>query len=160
EIGELGGGPISIPVFSDVADAKVRLQISQSATLTRSAFAGLLDISNHSGSPLQNVHVDLTFTDANGNDATSAFFVAAPELTGFSGDGQIDVASGQGPEIAGGNGSVHWVFIPTVGAAPNVPTVYNIGGSFSYDDSEGHHITMPMFPATITVFPDAHFVLN
>ena len=68
----------TIPVFVDVADAKVRLQISQQAVITRNAFDGVLDITNNSGGPLNNVHVNLTFTDLQGNDASAAFFSPSP----------------------------------------------------------------------------------
>jgi hypothetical protein len=155
-----GGGPITIPVDVDIADAKVRLQITQSAVLTRNAFDGVLDVTNNSGAPLTNVHVNLTFTDTQGNDAAAAFFYQSPVLSGFSGSGDITATTGTGPSINGSDGNVNYLFIPTVSAAPKAPTVYNIGGSFSYDDAQGNLVTVPMFPATITVYPDAHFVLN
>ena len=136
------------------------MQISQSAVLTRNAFDGLLDITNNSGSPLKNMYVNLTFTDAQGNDAAAAFFYQSPTLTGFDGGGDIDSPTGEGPTSPAAQGPWNISSSPRNRPRPRPPTVYNIGGTFSYDDAQGDRVTMMMFPATITVYPDAHFVLN
>ena len=139
---------------------KVRLQISQSAVLTRNAFDGVLDITNNSGTPLNNVHVNLTFTDTQGNDASAAFFSPSPQLAASAAAGISALPAAPGPNLAGSEGVASYLFIPTDSAVPTAPTVYDIGGSFSYDDAQGNRVTMPIFPATISVYPDAHFVLN
>ena len=44
---------------------------------------------------------------------------------------------------------------------PNAPTQYNIGGTLEYvDPQSGNEVTTPLFPSTITVYPQANLVLN
>ena len=156
-----GGSSDPIPVVTNIADAKVRLSIDQSAVMTRAAFHGKMDLTNDSGAALHDVHVNLSFTDAQGNDASSAFFYQSPVVSGFSGAGDItSTLDGMGLDLAGTDGLVQYLFIPTNSAAPLAPTVYNIGGTLSYEDEGGSEVNIPMIAATITVYPDAHFVLN
>jgi len=135
--------------------ASIKMQIDQTVTLTREAFAGTLDISNNESGPLTSVQVQLQFTDANGNPAASAFFTETPTLTGLT------AVDGTGVLAAGSQGSVQYTFIPTDTAATNGPTVYNIGGTLSYVvPGSGNEVSVPIYPATITVYPQAELQLN
>lgn len=150
--GEAFSGGVTVPaVQTEVADAKVKIEIDQHAVLTRTAFNGTLDIANSGSDPLGNVQVNIKITDSAGNDATDKFFFNPPTLSGFTSDGGI------APNT---DGLAKFLFIPTNDAAPDAATVYNIGGSFTYTNAAGEQVTVPMFPATITVYPEAHFALN
>ena len=140
-----------VPIQTEIADAKVTIEIDQSAVLTRTAFGGTLDISNTGSTPLANVQMNIHITDDAGNDATSDFFFNPPTLSGFNASGGID---------PGTDGTAKFLFVPTDNAAMTAATDYHIGGSFSYTDAAGEVVTVPIFPATITVYPQAHLVLN
>ena len=61
--------------------ATIKLQIDQTATLTRSAFSGTLSITNSEGTgAMTNVVMDINITDAQGNPANGEFFVSSPSL--------------------------------------------------------------------------------
>ena len=99
------------------------------------------------GSQLQSVNIAVNIRDTNGLDAKAVFGVRSPSLAGFT---AID---GTGV-LAGSTGKIEWTIIPTRDAAPLVPTAYSISGQISYI-KDGMHLTIPLYPATITVFPEA-----
>ena len=57
-------------------------------------------------------------------------------------------------------GTISFTFIPDDSAAANGPTQYMIGGTFGFTDPSGGAVTVPVFPATITVDPQAELQLN
>ena len=62
--------------------ATVKLQINQTATLTRAAFSGTLSITNSEGTgSLTNVVMDILITDAKGNSANGEFFISSPNYS-------------------------------------------------------------------------------
>ncbi|MDB5330318.1 MAG: hypothetical protein JWP03_1469, partial [Phycisphaerales bacterium] len=137
--------------------ASIKLEIDQTATLTRSAFNGTLQITNHETSgPLSNIQLDIHVTDANGNPVNGKFFVSSPTL-----GGQLTGVDGTGSIPVGGSGSVSYIFIPTEDAAPVTPSLYFIGGTFSYlDPDSGSEVVTPIYPSAITVYPQAKLQLN
>ena len=138
------------------ACATIKLQIDQKVTLTRAAFDGVLQIVNgESAGPLDHVKVNINITDADGNPANDKFFFAAPTLSGLTG------VDGTGSLASGATGSADYTFIPTEDAAVDGPALYHIGGTLSYlDPDTGMLVTAPMFPATITVYPQAQLKMN
>ncbi len=139
------------------ACATVKLQIDQTAALTRSAFTGTLTITNGmSSDALQDIEVDLSVTDANGNPVAGSFYISAPTFSGG-----LTAVDGTGTLAALATGTVQYTFIPSDSAAIDGPTLYHIGGTLKYVDPDmGGEVTTPMFPATITVLPQAELKLN
>ena len=128
--------------------ARVTIQLSQSAAITRTAFRATLTIGNSPDNvPLQNLKVTLDIRDAASNPANAAFGISNPVLTGLS-----DVA-GSGTLNPGSQGTAVWTILPTRDAAPTANTKYTVGGTITYTLS-GVNITLPLFPAPITVMPD------
>ena len=138
------------------ACATVQLQIDQSATLTRSAFSGTLSITNSEGTgAMTNVVMDINITDAEGNPANGEFFVSSPTYSGA-----FSVLNGNATLPDFSTGTITFTFIPDDSAAPSAPTIYNIGGTIGFTDPSGGAVTIPVFPSTITVDPQAQLQLN
>jgi hypothetical protein len=137
--------------------ATVKLQIGQTATLTRSAFTGTLTLNNQmAADALQGVQLDLLITAANGNPVNEAFFISAPTF-----GGGLTAVDGTGSLAALSSGTVSYTFIPTDAAAPTAPALYHVGGTLRYVDPEmGGEVTTPLFPTAITVFPQAQLQIN
>ena len=134
--------------------AKVTVQFSQKASMTREAFKGTLQIFNgHESIPMEDVFVDFRIKDTLGNDCTNLFQIntlSLDQITGISGDGSLAAQT---------NGTAMVQFIPTKNAAPTHPVVYSFGGSFSFiDPFTGEGLTYPFYPVEITVnpSPDLH----
>jgi subtilase family serine protease len=127
---------------------QVRIQIDQTLTLTRSAFAATLRIENESTTdPLENVQADVIIKDAEGNVRTNLFAVQGPRATGFGG-GALGRTIGTESE-----GSLEWTLVPSRDAAPLVPTRYFVSGQFSYSVN-GTSVNVPLAPTEITVVPN------
>ncbi|HVC98811.1 MAG TPA: Ig-like domain-containing protein, partial [Pirellulales bacterium] len=147
-------------VRNDIQDAGVcatiKLQIDQTATMTRSAFTGTLTIDNseESGS-LTNVMMNITITDAEGSPANGEFFVSSPTYSGA-----FSVVNGNATLPDNATGTIQFTFIPDDKAATSGPTLYDIGGTFSFTDPSGGNVSIPVFPTTITVYPQAKLKLN
>jgi hypothetical protein len=137
--------------------ATVRLQIDQTATLSRSAFSGTLSITNgEEAGDLTNVVVNVNITDTNGNPANGEFFVSGPTY-----GGAFNVVDGSATLPVNTTGTIAFTFIPNDSAAASAPTQYDIGGAVSFTDpSTGATVTAPVFPAIITVYPQAKLQLN
>ena len=137
--------------------ATVKLEIDQTATLTRSAFTGTLTLTNLMGSDaLENVEIDLYVTDANGNPVNGVFYISSPTFTGG-----LTAVNGTTSLAAMASGTVTYTFIPTDAAAPTSPTLYHIGGTLKYVDPDmGGEVTTALFPTAITVYPQASLQLN
>ncbi len=143
--------------------ATITLQLDQSAALTRTAFVGTLSITNseetstNSGSngSLTNVVLDINIADANGNPANGQFFITSPSYSGA-----FSVVDGVATLPDNGTGTISFTFIPDDSAATAGPTIYNIGGTIGFTDPSGGAVTVPVFPAAITVEPQAELDLN
>ena len=136
--------------------ATIKLQIDQTATLTRSAFSGTLTITNSEGTgAMTNVAMDINITDAEGNPANGEFYVSSPTYSGA-----FSVVNGIATLPDDSTGTISFTFIPDDSAAANGPTEYMIGGTIGFTDPSGGAVTIPVFPSTITVDPQAELQLN
>lgn len=128
--------------------ARVKIELSQSVAITRTAFRATLTIGNSKiNVPLKNVKVTLDVRDLSGTPSNLKFGISNPVLTGISdvaGTGTID----PGVQVSG-----VWTLLPTRDAAPNADTKYTVGGTIEYTQ-DGTHVSLPLFPAPITVMPD------
>lgn len=137
----------------DAICATVRLQLDQEVTISRTAFRAQLDVNNGTDFTLENFFAQLEIKDEMGEVATQLWGIPEPELTGITsiaGDGLIPPLS---------SGSAVWTLIPSRDAAPTRETRYTVGGMFSYVQ-DGEPVTVPLFPVTITVLPDASLVVK
>ena len=64
----------------------------------------------------------------------------------------LNAVDGTGMLANGASGSGTWTIVPATNAAPQVPTQFTVGGSFSYI-LNGEPVTVPLFPVPITVLP-------
>ena len=136
--------------------AKVKMQIDQKAVMTRTAFLGTLQINNgNTTTTIEGVRVDLDIRDGNGTAANDKFGISGPELSGLT------AVDGTGSIAAGGKGVAKYTFIPNWEAAPIEPTIYRIGGTLRYlAPGSGEEVIAPLFPSTVTVYPDALLELD
>ncbi|MCO5053866.1 MAG: Ig-like domain-containing protein [Verrucomicrobiae bacterium] len=128
--------------------AQVRLRINQEVTLTRSAFAGTLEIDNGGSTDITGVQVTLDFRDGAGQSAVGKFVTEGPVVTGMT------AVDGSGVLAGGATGRAVYTFIPTTDAAPDQPYSYQIGGTLRYLDA-GQEVIVPLLSAPITVYPEA-----
>jgi subtilisin family serine protease len=134
--------------------ATVRIRIDQQAVMTRTVFRGTLDLTNaHPDIPLDGISVALDIRDHDGNPADGLFLVQGPDLSG------ITAVDGTGTLPPATSGEVKYTFIPTDDAASDGPTQYFIGGTLRYIE-DGTVVTVPLLPATVTVFPQASLRVN
>lgn len=141
---EQGGGSVC---------ATIKLQISQTMTLTRQAFRGTLTIENGSESlQMKDIKLRLKVMSSQGVMATAKEFEMHVEsLEGFMGDPDFD--SGWTLET-GEKGTANILFTPTKYAAPVRPVDYSFGGTLSYTEPiSGAQVTRELFPVTLTVKP-------
>jgi len=136
--------------------AKVQIQISQRLVLTREAFEGTLTIDNgHESLPIENIKLSLEVTNMNGEICNDLFEIetkALSILTGIDGSGTLGAAQ---------KGSATILFIPERGAAPEIATNYNFGGSLSYlDPFTGLVVTETLSPVTLEVHPSPNLYLH
>jgi hypothetical protein len=127
--------------------AHVILQLDQDAVLTRDAFSATLQLNNNGADTLQNISVNLVIQNANGQDASGVFGIQPPTLAG-----DLGAVDGTGVLQPNGAGSAQWTLIPTLDAAPQVPTKYLVSGTFNYT-LNGAAISIPLSPAPIMVQP-------
>jgi hypothetical protein len=159
---EDAGGPAGV-LMARIADrfgeagqgvcVDVAIELEQTVTLTRQAFAATLSLDNGTEAAIEGIDVDLFIEDAEGNDASAKFAVLAPVVTGMgdaNGNGQLD---------PGATGSVRWVLVPGDSAAPTGPTFYRVSGRLRYAVG-GAPIEIPLYPVTITVLPNPSLSLE
>ena len=147
-----GGGSVTLTLpgytFQTPQSAlvQVKLQIQQSAVISRDAFNASLQLVNNAGATVSNLSVALTVYDASNNVANSLFGIPAPKLNG------LNAVDGTGVLANGAAGQAAWTIVPATNAAPAAPTQFSVGGSFSYI-LNGEPVTIPLFPVPITVLP-------
>lgn len=128
--------------------ARVKIELSQKAAITRTAFQATLSIGNSPVNvPLEKFAVTLDIRDANGNPANDKFGIGTPVLKGIS-----DV-TGTGTVAPGAQAVATWTILPTRDAAPSANAAYTIGGTITYVQGDTN-VSIPLFAAPITVVPD------
>ena len=150
-----GGEVNRIEDFEDEVGvcAVVRIRIEQELAVTREAFLAKLEIENMEDSPLQNIFIEIIFTDLiTGVLSTELFSIGNGTYIGSLEDGSGSLASGA-------TGAVEWLIIPYSEAAPDDDHVYNVGGYFSYL-LDGENITVPFLPTPIIVRPDPSLLVH
>ncbi|MEA5510192.1 Calx-beta domain-containing protein [Crocosphaera sp. UHCC 0190] len=151
-------GVITIPFIpgspTPYVTARVGIEISQDAIMTRSAFEGVLTLENlNDDISLDNILINLEITDSEGNQVNDRFAITSPTLMGLT------EINGTGTLAADSIGTANFTIIPTANAAPTTETEYNIGGSFSYVEN-GQTITVDLYPTEVTVLPQAELYLD
>ncbi|MCP4690758.1 MAG: calcium-binding protein, partial [Desulfobacterales bacterium] len=118
--------------------ARVKIEISQELTLERQAFDARMTIHNGlSHLSLENVNVDVAFTDADGNsviassdpgNADALFFIRVDDMQ------NIDDVQGLGQVAPDASATIHWLIIPAPGAAAGRAdgALYYVGAALSY----------------------------
>ncbi len=133
--------------------ARVRIQIDQRAVISRSAFRATLELENGGDVPLESIAVEIDIRDVNDNPANDRFGAFPPVLTNLS-----DV-SGGGSVAPGLTGKAEWTLLPGDTAAPTEPAQYFVGGTLQYTVN-GVVVTIPLYPAEITVLPNPSLYLK
>ncbi|HUT69840.1 MAG TPA: choice-of-anchor U domain-containing protein [Desulfatiglandales bacterium] len=145
--------------------ARVKLEIKQELTLERQAFDAHMRITNgfdHIG--LEDVNVNVTFSDEEGdtvlasfdpNDPNALFFIGLDSLE------NIDNVDGTGSIQPASTADIHWLIIPAPGAANGVPqgTLYYVGATLSYTIGGEEHVT-DVSPDYIFVKPMPELTLD
>lgn len=139
------------------------MEILQELTVERVAFDARMGLTNGIAEyPLENIRVDITIRDLNGNIKNDLFFVRPPILAGISG-----TMDGTGLVPASSKGESHWLIIPSVGAGyvmmdgalKQVGVEYLVGATLSYTVN-GVKEVVSVNPAKITVKPMPQLVLD
>ena len=130
--------------------ASVAVQFNQQLTMTREAFEGTLEVTNgHPTDAMKNISVNIQITDENGTPSNGLFEIQPQTPTNLA-----DINAQQ-------SGSVKFIFIPEVGAAPQASKVYKFGGSISYFDPYAQAVvTLPLAAVPITVNPSPNLMLH
>jgi len=136
--------------------ASVTVQFSQQLTMTREAFEGTLEIFNgHPTDAMDSLSVNINITDENGVPSNGLFQTQTKGLTNLAN------VTGTGKIASQQKGSVTFLFIPEVLAAPTKSKVYNFGGSVHYWDPYAKAmVTFPLASVPITVNPSPNLMLH
>ncbi|HTV41600.1 MAG TPA: immunoglobulin domain-containing protein [Candidatus Sulfotelmatobacter sp.] len=164
-----GGGPpgggggtntvvITSPSYSvnipQGALVEVKLQIDQTAVISRDGFHATLELQNNAGSVVSNLQVNITVYDASNNVANDRFGITPPTVSGG-----LNAVDGTGVMANGASGQAIWTIVPATNAAPQSSTPYSIGGNLSYTFN-GEPVTIPFFAVPVTVLPCPIFTVD
>ncbi|MFD1259670.1 calcium-binding protein [Entomomonas asaccharolytica] len=143
--------------------AEVKIVIEQKLSFERQAFDARMVISNGLSSDiLENVKIELFFMDKDNqlvsvtedpNATEATFFYRVNSLSGIS-----DI-NGNGQVAAKSNAEVHWLIIPTYGAAEFEDTLYFIGAQVSYTLND-QVTTVDVTPDYVVVKPQPMLSLD
>ncbi len=139
----LAGLLVMGPAVSEAADtvcARVKIEIKQELTLERQAFDAHMRIKNGlSNISLQNVNVDVSFADEDGNPVlassdptnTDALFFIRLDQDSLE---NIDDVSGSGTVNSSTTADIHWLIIPAPGSSNGLEsgTLYYVGAKLTY----------------------------
>ncbi|MEK8019657.1 MAG: hypothetical protein VSS75_022515 [Candidatus Parabeggiatoa sp.] len=157
-----------LPQFAHAAEslcAVVKIEIQQELTLERQAFDAQMRINNGlSNLQLENVEINITFADEEGNgvratsdpnDTTASFFMRVDSM-----DGIADI-SGSGTVPPASSAEIHWLIIPAPGSGGVVPsgTLYYVGATLEYTLGGEAHTTQ-VTPDYIFVKPQPLLTLD
>ncbi len=158
------------PVLSHAAGdasvcARVKIEIRQELTLERQAFDAHMTINNGlSHITLENVDVDVSFADEEGNsvlassdpDNTDAkFFIRVDSME------NIDDVNGTGTVAPSSSADIHWLIIPAPGASNGLElgTLYYVGATLTYTIGGDENVTV-VSPDYIYVKPMPELTLD
>ncbi len=136
--------------------ARVKIEIEQELTLERVAFDARLTINNGLADiSLDNLAVNVTIKDEDGNDKSDLFSVQVFSLDNIS---AVDGTDGVAPETTA---EVHWLIIPSAGAGGENPAgkVYYVGANLEYE-IKGETESMEVIPDAIVVKPQPLLTLD
>ena len=139
--------------------ARVSLNFKQTVTIAREAFEGTLTIYNgHDSAAMENVKLQLSVTDAEGNVCNDLFGITESSLEEFQG---TSIRSGGVTLGAKRSGVATILFVPTAEAAPMAAKVYYFGGKLSYvDPFSGSETTVTLAPVALLVNPCPQLTLH
>ena len=125
------------PESADSKCATIKMAISQEVAFERQAFDAAMKIDNGVDRALENVDIQVVFTDRHGDevsassdpdDESALFFIrveSMENITGTTGDGIVSPSSAA---------AVHWLIIPAPGAAEDMENgaAYYVGAMLHY----------------------------
>lgn len=137
----------------------VTISFGQKAIMTREAFLGTLVINNpHLANPIDNINLDISVLDINGNDCSSLFQIEPYyDLEG------VYVENGNRQIRPQSSGRFSVLYIPEKGAAPTQPIDYYFTGFLSYKNpyaENGEITTYQLFPVKLSVNPSPNLKLT
>ncbi|TWI65541.1 chitobiase/beta-hexosaminidase-like protein [Desulfobotulus alkaliphilus] len=145
--------------------ATVKIEIRQELTLERQAFDAHMRINNGlAHMPIENVAVDVNFTDEKGtpvqassdpNHTSARFFIRIDTMRNISN------VSGSGSVAPETSADIHWLIIPAPGASNGREsgTLYFVGATLSYT-AGGKSETIEVTPDYIFVKPMPELILD
>lgn len=155
--------PIKYTYAQDAECAEVKIVIEQKLSFERQAFDAHMVINNGlTDSVLENVKIELLFTDQNNqpvvvtqdpNAEGANFFYRTNSLTG------INNIAGTGKIAAKSTAEIHWLIIPSFGAAEKGDTLYYVGAKVSYTLS-GQESNVEVTPDYVIVKPQPMLTLD
>jgi len=113
--------------ITETITATAEIQISQEAVVERDAFIAELSITNDDIDPLEDVYMNFTVLDDEGNEVEDLFYISDPELTG------IDRIDGNGTLDPGEDASAAWTLVPSLDAAGSEPEKYEVKAELNYN---------------------------
>ena len=156
----------SSPLAADTSVcARVKIEIRQEMTLERQAFDAHMAINNGlSHITLENVDVDVTFSDKDGNpvlassdpnNTSALFFIridSMENITNVDGSGSVNPSS---------TADIHWLIIPAPGASNGLEqgALYYVGATLKYTIG-GQEYTIQVSPDYIFVKPMPELTLD
>ena len=155
--------PTSLAV--DSVCARVKIEIKQELTLERQAFDAHMRVHNGlSHITLENVRVDVYFTDSEGNSVLASadpkntdalFFIRLDDLE------NIDDVEGNGTVSPSTTADIHWLIIPSPGSSNGIETgtLYYVGAKLAYNISGEEKVT-EVTPDYIFVKPMPEIALD
>jgi Ca2+-binding EF-hand superfamily protein len=145
--------------------AEVKIEIKQELSLERQAFDAHMRIHNGlSETTLENINVEVIFSDAEGNpvlpsfdpgNTDAKFFIRVDTME------NIDDVSGLGTIAPSTTADIHWLIIPAPGSGGEAPQglLYYIGANLTYSFSNEEQITR-VSPDYIFVKPMPELTLD
>ena len=157
--------PISCFAVDDSVCARVKIEIRQEMTLERQAFDAHMRVSNgFDHITLENVDVDVNFSDEEGNSVLASsdpnntealFFIRLDSME------NINNVDGTGTVQPSSTADIHWLIIPAPGASNGLEqgALYYVGATLSYTIGGEEHVT-EVTPDYIFVKPMPELMLD
>jgi len=163
------GALLFSPGFSYAADetvcAQVKIEIRQEMTLERQAFDAHMRINNGlSHITLQDVDVDVSFTDEEGNSVLASFNPANTDALFYirvDSMDNIENIDGSGTVDPSSAADIHWLIIPAPGSSNGLKsgTLYYVGATLTYTIGGEENVT-EVSPDYIYVKPMPELALD